>query len=73
MVTDQGLAWADGTFDPFDPSFVVLNPETGEMHRRYKKILLPAFGIPEAKEFLPVFTHVVTRVSDVPHFSSSSV
>ena len=35
------------------------------MHRRYKKILLPAFGIPEAKEFLPTFTHVVTRVSDV--------
>jgi hypothetical protein len=38
------------------------------MHRRYKKVLLPAFGIPEAKEFLPVFTHVVTRVSDVPPF-----
>lgn len=47
MVTDQGLAWADG-----------------EMHRRYKKILLPAFGIPEAKEFLPTFTHVVTRLAD---------
>ena len=38
------------------------------MHRRYKKVLLPAFGIPEAKEFLPAFTHVITRVSNVPPF-----
>ena len=41
------------------------------MHRRYKKILLPAFGIPEAKEFLPVFTHVVTRVSVAPPLHST--
>lgn len=41
---------------------------TGEIHKRYKKVLLPAFGIPEAKEFLPTFTHVVTRVGDIPPY-----
>ena len=50
------------------PGFHRTELSTGEMHRRYKKVLLPAFGIPEAKEFLPIFTHVVTRVSGVPPF-----
>ena len=64
MVTDEGLAWADGASLP-STRVSSYRSSTGEVHKRYKKVLLPAFGIPEAKEFLPSFTHVVTRVGDV--------
>ena len=35
---------------------------TGDVHKRQRKVMLPAFGAPESKALLPVFRHYAEQV-----------
>ncbi|KAL6305107.1 cytochrome P450 [Sparassis latifolia] len=35
----------------------------GERHRRQRKVMLPAFGTPESKALLPIFSHYAEQIS----------
>jgi hypothetical protein len=34
----------------------------GDIHKRQKKVMLPAFGMPEAKSFFPDFRNAIENV-----------
>lgn len=40
----------------------------GEIHRRQRKVMLPAFGFPESKTLLPVFSHYAEQVWKIRYF-----
>lgn len=35
----------------------------GDVHKRQRKVMLPAFGVPESKALLPVFRHYAEQVT----------
>ncbi|KAH9922548.1 cytochrome P450 [Amylocystis lapponica] len=35
----------------------------GETHKRFRKVMLPAFGGPEARALLPIFTHYAEQIT----------
>ncbi|KAH9889279.1 cytochrome P450 [Cubamyces lactineus] len=47
LIGDTGLTWAD----------------VGDVHKRQRKVMLPAFGTPESKALLPVFRHYAEQVT----------
>lgn len=44
---------------------------SGETHRRQRKVMLPAFGSPEAKALLPIFEHYAEQVCRILHIRST--
>ncbi|KAF9493548.1 cytochrome P450 [Pleurotus eryngii] len=48
LVTGPGLTWADGI----------------DVHKRQRKIMLPGFGTPESRAFLPVFLGTANKLAE---------
>lgn len=45
----------------------------GEMHKRYRRVMLPAFGMAEVKSMVPMLQHIVGKVSLIALFLTSSI
>lgn len=43
-------------------SDVDINPITGATHKRYRKVMLPAFGTSELRAFVPIFHNAIEKV-----------
>ena len=41
----------------------VIQLTPGDAHKRQRKVMLPAFGAPETRAFLPIFTSVIEKLS----------
>ena len=61
MILDRGLAWAEGSVVWYSVYPHVLTI-TGEVYRRQRKAMAPAFGLGEVKALLPCFTQSATKV-----------
>ncbi|KAJ4468369.1 cytochrome P450 [Lentinula edodes] len=55
LTSGKGLAWADSMDNTPLPSFC-LKTLAGDVHKRQRKIMLPGFSAPEAKNFFPFFS-----------------
>lgn len=62
LTLDHGLAWADGNVFLNLVYSRVLTP-VGDIHKRQKRNMAPAFGLIEAKGLLPYFAQSVTKVT----------
>ena len=61
LILDRGLSWADGNaFSMYIyPDILTL---TGDVHKRQRRAMTPAFGLVEAKGLLPYFAQSATKV-----------
>ncbi|KAJ3892341.1 cytochrome P450 [Lentinula edodes] len=55
LTSGKGLAWADG-MDNTPLPYLCLKTLAGDVHKRQRKIMLPGFSAPEAKNFFPFFS-----------------
>lgn len=65
FILDRGLAWADGDAFP-DSVYSPILTSTGDTHKRQRRAMTPAFGLVEAKGFLPYFAQSVAKVGNPP-------
>lgn len=69
LLADRGIVWATGKYDLYFFNFFNI-VFAGNVHKRHRKAMLPAFGMPQAKEFLPMFQKTIENVtSRLFHFS----
>jgi len=61
LILDRGLAWADGKAfsKSVHPHILTV---TGEVHKRQRRAMAPAFGLVEVKGLLPYFAQSATKV-----------
>jgi cytochrome P450 len=62
-VLDRGLSWSEGN-SPLMPrraQSLILN--LGDVHKRHRRAMIPAFGLVEAKALYPCFTQYSNLVS----------
>jgi cytochrome P450 len=65
LVIDRGLSWADGrAFSNLASSSILTS--AGDVHKRQRRAMTPAFGLVEAKGLLPYFAQSATKVRDRP-------
>lgn len=64
LVMDRGLLWADGTKMVY-PLFPISDrlSSTGDVHKRQKRAILPAFSVPEIRAFLPIFLSDIEKIA----------
>ena len=64
ILLGKGLAWAEGESFP-TPHLVsvTLIPESGDVHKRQRRAMAPAFGLVEAKGLFPCFSQCSNSVS----------
>jgi cytochrome P450 len=61
LFVDRGLIWADGSaFSKFTLSQILTL--AGDVHKRQRRAMTPAFGLVEAKGLLPYFVQSATKV-----------
>lgn len=74
FILDRGLAWADGDAFPNSVYSQILT-STGNIHKRQRRAMIPAFGLVEAKGLLPCFAGSAAKVDGplmlIDHFNSS--
>lgn len=64
LLTGKGLIWAEGISLSVIVLFILL-PDgmvTGDVHRRQRKVMNPAFGPAEARAFFPIFLEHANQV-----------
>ena len=60
-IIGRGLVWADGSaFSNSAPSRVLTS--AGDVHKRQRRAMTPAFGLVEARGLLPYFAQSATKV-----------
>jgi len=54
----RGILWADGNIEVKVINFFyqLIVYGSGDVHKRHRKVMLPGFGFPEAKNFIPLFS-----------------
>ena len=69
----RGLIWAGGGFSLI--SYVVLPPtlNLGDVHKRQRRAMTPAFGLVEAKALYPYFSRCSNSVSCCPNYACHSI
>ena len=76
IFVDRGVSSADGNvvWRSVYPHILTI---IGEVHKRQRKALSPAFGLAEAKGLLPCFAQTATKVhsslAPSPHFHQSTL
>ena len=66
LVGDKGLAWADGELPLTSRAIQPLILRLGDIHKRQRRAMTPAFGLVEAKALFPCFARCSNSVSHVP-------
>ena len=67
LFMDKGLLWASGESESLVSYGVqLLIPSSGDMHKRQRRAMTPAFGPVEAKALYPYFTRSSNSVSNCP-------
>jgi len=63
-LVDRGLLWAEGE-SFLTPPLVGITPilESGDVHKRQRRAMAPAFGLVEAKGLFPYFVQCSNSVS----------
>jgi hypothetical protein len=61
LLVDRGIVWAEGEALHM-PGCHVTQLIPGDVHKRHRKAMLPAFGTPETRAFLPIFTSVIEKI-----------
>lgn len=56
MVMDRGLPCVEGESPPTPHIVQPLFPSLGDVHKRQRRAMTPAFGLVEAKGLFPCFT-----------------
>jgi len=67
ILLGKGLAWAEGESFLTHLVSITLIPELGDVHKRQRRAMAPAFGLVEAKGLFPYFARCSNSVS---HWSS---
>ena len=64
LITDHSVGWADGEgprYILFSTLVILLLPQ-GEVHKRHRRAMTPAFGALEIKNLLPSFLEFANKV-----------
>ena len=73
LVTDHGILWVQGEPPIAVSSFFLplssANNPVGDVHKRQRRAMAPAFGFVEAKGLLPYFMDSVTKVRELCSYS----
>ena len=68
-MTDRGILWVQGepptTISPFLPPLNSADNLVGDVHKRQRRAMAPAFGVVEAKGLLPYFMDSVTKAREL--------
>jgi len=66
LLTGRGIMWAHGEPPSVISVFWLLssNDPTGDLHKRHRRAMAPAFGLVEAKALLPYFMDAVTKARE---------
>ena len=72
MLLDRGLSWADGNV-VLGSAYPHILTIPGEVHKRQRKAMNPAFSLTETKGLLPSFAESATKVRVSPRQSCISV
>ena len=76
LLTDRGILWADGELYIATRPLPTPNPSnspTGDVHKRHRRAMAPAFGLVEAKGLLPHFMETANKVRELRlHLVSSA-
>ena len=67
-MTGHGVLWAGGEFLTLivsSPASRSPNDPTGDVHKRHRKAMAPAFGAVEVKGLLPCFMESVTKAREL--------
>ncbi|KAK7472252.1 hypothetical protein VKT23_000373 [Stygiomarasmius scandens] len=61
----RGILWADGNIEVKVINFFyqLIVYGSGDVHKRHRKVMLPGFGFPEAKNFIPLFSACAESMS----------
>jgi len=59
----KGLGWAEGESFLTHLVSITLTPEPGDVHKRQRRAMAPAFGLVEAKGLFPYFARCSNSVS----------
>lgn len=62
MIFGNGILWVHGMCHVYSPKGTSTNPCIGEQHHRQRKIMNPAFSVPQLKSFLPLFLGYAEKV-----------
>jgi len=66
LLTGPGIFWAEGKLPiATSPFFLSTNNPSGDVHKRYRRAMAPAFGHVEAKGFLPYFMDTATKACEL--------
>jgi len=67
LTTGPGIIWAEGEFHIVTRllSYCLPNNPTGNVHKRQRRAMAPAFGLVEAKGLLPYFMDSVTKAREL--------
>lgn len=64
LVADRGVGWAEGELS-FLSYFSSTNDPTGDVHKRHRRAMAPAFGLVGAQGLLPYFMNSVAKVREL--------
>ena len=62
MIFGHGILWVHGKSRSPRPWMSLTDLHVGEQHQRQRKIMNPAFSVPQLKSFLPVFLGYAEKV-----------
>jgi len=63
VLTDRGILWAHGELS-ITTTPGLSNNFTGDVHKRHRRAMAPAFGLVEAKGLLPYFMDTVNKAHE---------
>ena len=70
LVFGRGISWAQGELSAMTSPFILGCPgfsdcSAGEVHKRHRRAMAPAFGLAESKALLPYFMDVVIKAREL--------
>ena len=66
LIIDRGLASVGGVLPPTSHVIQHLTLGLGDVHKRQRRVMSPAFGLVEVKALYPHFTRCANSVSGYP-------
>ena len=65
LTSGRGIIWAEGEFPVVTGCSNLANNPTGNVHKRQRRVMAPAFGLVEAKSLLPYFMDSATKACEL--------